>query len=224
LSNPDLGSLVYTVEDHGDCRFSVATNKWYKCNEEFSLGSTKKYYAISNNGDKCYYSDSCEIIDVKYMAIYNIKECIKSCAKINDELKGNFIQYGSYCFYSENPMESIPSDLGSTDVYEIIPNNGYYILKCNKAEYDKLIDGLTFTMCVEGDNCPDGNLYDYEQHKCLSETCQSIGKKSIEIDGHKTQCVSECIHGTYFYEDGNQCLDSCPEGKYYYDHNIYLFY
>jgi hypothetical protein len=193
----DLGSLVYTDEQHGDCRFSVAKNKWFKC---ISYGNTKNFYVITND-DVCYFFDTCKKIADNLMAVYNIKECVQSCAKINDDLKENFIQYGSYCFYSLNPMESIPSDLGSVEDYEIIPNNGYYILKCNKAEYDKIIDELTFTKCVEGNNCPeDYSYYDYEQHKCLSETCVSINKKSIERTDQKTQCVSECIDEIYFYE------------------------
>ena len=168
----DLGSLATINTQHGDCRFSVAKNKWFKC---ISYGNTKNFYAITNNDD-CYFSDTCKKIDNKLIAVYNIKECVMSCAKIHDDLKGKFIQYGSFCFYSSNPMTSIPSTLGSLADYEIIPNNGYYILKCNKAEYDKLIDELTFTKCVEGKDCPNG-YYDYEQHKCLSETCVSINKK-----------------------------------------------
>jgi hypothetical protein len=156
------------------------------------------------------------------MGVYQTKECIESCAKIHDSLKGNFIQYGDFCIYSENQGNDVTGIIGSDPSnYDLIQNNGYKILKCNKAEYnDPSINGLVFTKCYIGENCPDPNYdYDYEIHKCVSG-CG--GKKKIKrgTNPERYQCVTECNNNTAFYytkTDDDECYDQCPDNTYYYN-------
>ena len=212
----------------GSCLKSVKTNQYHKCYSDSKYGSSRKYYAIGS-GDSCVYGDSCKNFDTYIMRVYGTYECIESCAKINDSLKSNYIQYGDYCIH--NSSKSILYDVGDeANGYELIPNNGYTILKCNLAEYNTTIERMNLTKCVKGDNCPDVNEngyqythYDYEEHKCIksSNHCKDIKKKEIPADPdnnrQKPQCVSECIHEPYIYEYNNTCYKSSPIGTYYYN-------
>ena len=206
----------------GDCLFSVATKKWHKCIIDSDYGTTKMYYAITSGGE-CVFVDSCKMIDNYIMTVYGTHECIESCAKIHDDLRGSFIQYGDFCVHVSSKDSLLSSDLPTSD-YELIPINGYQILKCNKAEHSTLINRAKFTKCVEGKYCPN-NYYDYEEHKCLEEleTCEQFKKKEIkrENNNDKIECVSQCIDEEYYYEssDGKQCLKSCEGDELYYYYN-----
>lgn len=186
-----------------DCRFSVTKNKWYKCYTTAEYGSDKSYYVIGAE-DKCVFSYSCKRFAANSMGVLQTHECLESCAKIDDSLKAKFIQYGDYCIYSENGNNLFGQGENSLHRdYELIPNNGYQILKCNKSEYSELKDGLTYTQCLVGENCPT-DYYDYEIHQCLTG-CHS-NKKKIErrnsLNELKYQCVSECnVDNFYFKQD-----------------------
>ena len=204
------------------CVYSVKTMLSYTCiNYPSQYGAGRKYFAITSDG-RCIFSDSCKKIVNNLIFVYGTNECIESCAKINDTIKGDFIQYGEVCMHKSKKSELIGTDIQNTD-YELIPNNGYQILKCNKIDYSTIRDRMTFTKCILGKNCPN-TYYDSEQHKCLTETqtCENFNKKKIQRsdDNGKIECVTACIHGDYIYEslDQKQCLTSCGD-NYYYDGN-----
>ena len=215
--------------DYSDssCVYSVVTMQSYKCiNHQVDYGNGKRYYAISTDGE-CIFSGSCKRFANYIMTVYGTNECVQSCAKINDTLKQNFVQYGDYCIHESSLStlfgeKSLPSD------YELIPNNGYKILKCTFAEYNTTtgeMNLVNLTRCVKGDDCPNDRYshYDYEQHKCIETInhCKDIKKKEIPKDPDnnrtKPECVSECIHEPYIYEYNNTCYNSSPIGTYYYN-------
>ena len=163
------GEAGITTTPSNDCRFSVVKNKWFRCQIN-DYGDSKNYFAITTQ-DKCIFVDNCKSDDDNIMGVIPTKECLLSCAKIDDSLKSVFIQYGNFCIYSHdgnNIFETGQSP--SSGDYELIPNNGYKILKCNKAEYkdSSTHPGMTYTKCLKGTSCPN-NYYDYETHECLSD-------------------------------------------------------
>jgi hypothetical protein len=114
----------------------VVKKEWYKCINKIGYGDEKDYFAITKN-DECFFVSNCRLIEGQVMGVYQTKECIESCAKIHDSLKGNFIQYGDFCIYSVNQGNDVTEIIGSDPSnYDLIQNNGYKILKCNKAEYN----------------------------------------------------------------------------------------
>ena len=225
-TNPSISDISSNNGD--DCRYSLVTKQWYRCNTYTArYGSSKAYFSLSYDNINCYYVDNCKLISNRKMAVYQTKECVDSCAKIDDSLKRNFIHYGDFCiYYSSLASSDLKGIIGSEYVspsssppssanYELIENNGYQILKCNKSEYNTSINGMTYSRCVKGTDCPNVDFYDYEEHKCLS----SCGKKKeiIETDQTKHQCVTNCNIGDFYYEYENKCYDECPSNTYYYN-------
>ena len=215
------GEAGITTTPSNDCRFSVVKNKWFRCQIN-DYGDSKNYFAITTQ-DKCIFVDNCKSDDDNIMGVIPTKECLLSCAKIDDSLKSVFIQYGNFCIYSHdgnNIFETGQSP--SSGDYELIPNNGYKILKCNKAEYkdSSTHPGMTYTKCLKGTSCPN-NYYDYETHECLSECVNNKKKiKRTETSPTKYECVSECNNNTAFYymkTSGDECYDKCPDSTYYYN-------
>jgi len=55
--------------------------------------------------------------------------------------------------------------------YDLIDNNGYKILKCNKVQSETIIDTMNYLRCFDGNLCgqeEEGKtFYDYEEHICL---------------------------------------------------------
>ena len=223
-STPSTSTSTPQSFEDGACLHSVKTNQNHKCYADGRYGSLRNYYAVGSGGS-CVYGDSCKNFDTYIMGVYGTKECIESCAKIDDSQKGNYIQYGDYCIPISNLEDLLDVDNGDTNGYELIPNNGYKILKCNYAEYNSTTDRMNLTKCVKGDKCPNDKYshYDYEQHKCIETInhCKDIKKKEIPADSEnqrtKPQCVSECIHEPYIYEYNNTCYKSSPVGTYYYN-------
>ena len=152
----------------GDCLFSVKTNEWHKCYTESQYGTSRNFYAVGS-GNKCAFGDSCKNFDTYIMAVYGTNECIESCAKINDTLKSHFVQYGDYCIHDQT-LRALFGENSSPSDYELIPNNGYQILKCNFAEYNTTIARMNLTKCIKGKYCPEEyTRYDYEDHKCIKD-------------------------------------------------------
>ena len=218
-ADPTISSELNNNND--DCRFSVVKKEWYKCINKIGYGDEKAYFAITKN-DECFFVRDCGLIEGQVMGVYQTKECIESCAKIHDSLKGNFIQYGDFCIYSVNQGNDVTEIIGSDPSnYDLIQNNGYKILKCNKAEYKDTSTyfGMTYTKCLKGTSCP-GNYYDYETHECVSECSGKKKIKRTETEPIKYQCVSECNNNTAFYytkTDDDECYDQCPDNTYYYN-------
>ena len=212
FNSPDLES---------DCRFSVVKNKWFTCVTSLDSGNNKTYFAIDTDGN-CKFTTYCKHYD-NAKTVHPTNECVKSCARINETLKENFIEYGDYCIYSNNFSGNIFGITSTSPTegpdYDLIDNNGYKILKCNKVQSETIIDKMSYLRCFDGNSCQnveeeDKKYYDYEEHKCLFN-CSDSDKKEI---GETKQCVTSCNQGEYFYEsvDGTKCLDSCGDNQYYY--------
>ena len=124
INNPNFGESF--------CHFSVVKNKWFTCVTSTDSGEDKTYFANNTEGN-CVFTKYWGFYNVK--TVYGTNECIKSCAIINDTLKGKFVDYEDYCIYSSNDqnlfgMSTAPSS--DDPDYDLIDNNGYRILKCNK--------------------------------------------------------------------------------------------
>ena len=206
---PDINAPDF----QNNCRYSVTKGKWYTCAETSDSGTNKTYFYIDSK-DNCMFSAYCKKYDNSFKTVYGTNECIESCTKIDDSLKGKFIDYGDYCIYSDDNNDIFKKgDHYEDDDYDIIPNNGYNILKCNKVQQLIKIDNMDYYECINGSLCvSDGKYFDYEEHKCLDK-CSP--KKEI---GDTKQCVTSCNQGSYIYEsvDGTKCLESCGENKTYY--------
>jgi len=199
----------------------VVKNKWFRCQIN-DYGDSKNYFAITTQ-DECIFVDYCKSNEDNFMVVDKNRECLLSCAKIDDSLKSVFIQYRDFCIYSQdgnNIFEEGQSP--SSGDYELIPNNGYKILKCNKAEYkdSSTYPGMNYTKCLKGTSCPN-NYYDYETHECLTGcgTKKKI-KRSTDPEQIKYECVSECNNNTAFYyikANENECYNQCPSNTYYYN-------
>jgi len=206
---PDINSPNF---GESNCRYSVTKKDWFSCITTLDSGDNKKYFLIDSDGN-CKFSAYCKNYN-NAKTVRGTNECIESCARIHDDLKGNFIEYGDYCIYSTNDNNIFGyTQTSDYPIYDIIPNNGYKILKCNKVQKETIIDNMNYYECFNGSSCqsPD-NYFDYEDHKCLPG-CNN--KKEI---GDTKQCVSSCNQGSYIYEsvDGKKCLESCGENQYYY--------
>ena len=195
-----------------DCRYSVTKRDWFSCVTTTDSGNNKTYFLIDSDGN-CKFSAYCKKYNAK--VVHGTNECIESCATIHGDLKGKFIEYGDYCIYSEDNNNIFDKgDHYTNDDYDIIQNNGYKILKCNKVEQLIKIDNMDYYECFNGSLCVSNNKYfDYEDHECR-DGCKS-SKKEI---GDTKQCVSSCNQGSYIYEsvDGKKCLESCDINQYYY--------
>ena len=160
---PDINSPNFGE----NCRFSVITNAWYTC---ITNSENSKAYFLINSDNICLFSSKCKSIIVGGKVVRGTNECIVSCTSINDTLKANFIEYGEYCIYSANNENIFGKDNYNKDFndYDIIPNNGYKILKCNKVEKVTHIDDADYTECFDGSLCQTSvSYFDYETHKCL---------------------------------------------------------
>lgn len=83
---------------------------------------------------------------------------------IHEDLKGRFFEYGDYCIYNN----IFGDEQSSSDPdYDLISNNGYIILKCNKVENEINKDDMRYLKCFNGASFIE-DFYDYEDHKCLS--------------------------------------------------------
>ena len=195
-----------------NCRYSVVKKEWFSCVTTPDSGENKKYFLIKSNGE-CVFSGYCAKYD-NAKVVRGTNECVESCAKIHDNLKSNFIEYGDYCIYSTNDNNIFGYTQNTDDPnYDIISNNGYKILKCNKIEKTTIVDTMNYLECFDKSSCESPNDYfDYENHQCLNG-CNT--KKEI---GDTKQCVTSCNQGSYIYEsvDGTKCLESCGENKTYY--------
>ena len=97
------------------CVYSVKTMLSYTCiNYPSQYGAGKKYFAITSDG-RCIFSDSCKKIVNNLIFVYGTNECIESCAKINDTIKGDFIQYGEVCMHKSKKSELIGTDIQNND-------------------------------------------------------------------------------------------------------------
>ena len=94
---PDINAPDF----QNNCRYSVTKGKWYTCAETSDSGTNKTYFLVDSK-DNCMFSAYCKKYFDSAKTVYGTNECIESCARINDALKGKFYDYGDYCIYSES--------------------------------------------------------------------------------------------------------------------------